>query len=152
MFFLLSFLYILSSLLILVTTAKFFVDTQSDKHTQAIKQEVELVRFKIESNLYRDAYLADSLATLITLAPDFALSNWKSVAGRLHNNSETIVTIGLSPDDIIKRIYPEKNNTSALELGQLPRCGTTSKHEVKSANRFSCICGVKSINWLHSCR
>ncbi|MCJ0803606.1 diguanylate cyclase domain-containing protein [Vibrio vulnificus] len=116
MFFLLSFVYTLSSLFILVTTATFFVDTQSDKHTQAIKQEVELVRFKIESNLYRDAYLADSLATLVTLTPDFVLSNWKSVAGRLHNNSETIVTIGLSPDDIIKRVYPEKNNTSALEL------------------------------------
>lgn len=115
-FSLLSFVYIFLSLLVIVTTANFFVDTQSDKLTQSIKQDVELVRFKIESSLYRDAYLADSLVTFITLDPEFALSNWKSVAARLHNNSETIITIGLSPDDVIRRIYPEKNNTSALGL------------------------------------
>lgn len=115
-FILLSFLYSIVGLVAINITMKFFIDIQLEQHKQTIKQKVELVRFKMESNLYRDAYLTDSLTTLITLTPDFALSNWEAVAGRLLDKATTIVTIGLAPDDVIQKVYPLKGNELALGL------------------------------------
>ncbi|WP_261887370.1 sensor domain-containing diguanylate cyclase [Vibrio aerogenes] len=93
-----------------------FVDKQIQQAKESIQHELALVRYSIEAYIYRDAYLADSFATVVALNPQFAMKNWKQVSEPFVSKATLVRNIGLAPDDVISYVYPLKGNEKAVGL------------------------------------
>ncbi|WP_230389367.1 MULTISPECIES: diguanylate cyclase [Vibrio] len=93
-----------------------FVDEQIQQAKSSIQHDLALVRYSIEANIYRDAYLADSFSTLVALNPEFAKKNWNSLAEQFLSKSSFVRNIGLAPNDVISYMYPIKGNEKAIGL------------------------------------
>ncbi|MCE0492387.1 hypothetical protein [Vibrio salinus] len=48
-----------------------FIQNQVEADKDEIRYQIALIRSRIEATIYRDTYLAESVATLVTIAPDF---------------------------------------------------------------------------------
>lgn len=106
---------VLSYMTVNLVTEK-LLDKQIQQTKETIQHEVALVRYNIEANIFRDAYLADSFASVVSLDPDFATKNWKSVSEQFLSKAEFVKNIGLAPNDIISHVYPLEGNEKALGL------------------------------------
>lgn len=93
-----------------------FVDKQVQQAKNSIQHELALVRYSIEANIFRDAYLADSFASVVALNPDFAMENWEFVSEQFLGKAIFVRNIGLAPNDIISHVYPLKGNEKAIGL------------------------------------
>lgn len=100
-FILLTFAYALLSVAVISVVTESFVDKQVQQMKQTLQQELALVRYSIEANIFRDTYLADSFATVVAINPQFALSNWTLVADQFLSKSNLVRNVGLAPNDII---------------------------------------------------
>lgn len=81
---------------------------------ETVAYEVSEVRSRIESLIFMNTYIADSLVTVITITPDYALKNWETVAGKLVNKSHLVRNVGFAPNNIISYVYPLEGNERAL--------------------------------------
>ncbi|ASP39933.1 sensor domain-containing diguanylate cyclase [Bacterioplanes sanyensis] len=82
--------------------------------TSALNSELTLVRSRLEAAIFRDSYLADSLATVVTIDPVFAVSNWETIAATLLDRSTYVRNVGLAPNNIITHVYPVAGNEAAI--------------------------------------
>ncbi|PNH81252.1 diguanylate cyclase domain-containing protein [Vibrio diazotrophicus] len=93
-----------------------FLDRQIQQVKEAIQHEVALVRYSLEANIFRDTYLADSFASLVSLNPDFATKNWTTISEQFLSKTGFVRNIGLAPNDIISHVYPLERNERAIGL------------------------------------
>lgn len=83
---------------------------------QDLSQRLSLIRANIEANVNAEIFLIDSLATLITFAPNTTFPQWEEVAKQLVKKTKHIKNLGVSPNDVISFIYPLKGNERAMGL------------------------------------
>lgn len=111
-----SILYVIIAAIVINAITEYFVDKQVGQTKQALQYQLALVRSNIEASIFRDTYLADSLATVVTINPLFAVSHWESVAGKLLAKATFVRNVGLAPNDVISQVYPVKGNEKAIGL------------------------------------
>ena len=75
---------------------------------------VSLLRSNLQSLIYRETYIADSLATLVSLDPEGTLATWPAVAERLLQKSVIARNVGVAPNDIIQYVHPLAENQALL--------------------------------------
>jgi diguanylate cyclase (GGDEF)-like protein len=115
-FTLFSILYVIIAAIIINAVTERFVDKQVEQTKQALQYQLSLVRSNIEASIFRDTYLADSLATVVTIDPLFAVTHWESVAGKLLAKAKFVRNVGLAPNNVISQVYPVKGNEEAIGL------------------------------------
>ncbi len=95
-----------------------FADNRSEylksQQEESIHREVALVRSKLEAKIFEHIYKAESLATVITIDPDFALQRWDQIAKKLLQQTPYVRNIGAAPDNVMRYVYPLKGNEKAL--------------------------------------
>lgn len=116
MYWLLTILYGVFSYIAVDMVQDKFLDKQIQQVKETIQHEVALVRYSIEANIYRDTYLANSFASVVSLDPVFAMKNWKYVSEQFLSKAGFVRNIGLAPNDIISHIYPIEGNEKAIGL------------------------------------
>ena len=84
------------------------------ERTEIVRSNVSLVRAKIENAIFMDTYLAESLATFVTIDPDFAIEHWSHVVSKAVEKSTLIRHVGLAPNNIISHVYPVEENRAAI--------------------------------------
>ncbi len=129
-----TFIYIGISIILVEFVTNLFIQNQVESEKEEIRYQIALIRSRIEANIYRDAYLAESISTLVTMAPDFAVKNWAEIAERLFARAYYVRNVALSPNDIITQVYPLKGNEQAigLDLRTLP----DQYHTILKARRY----------------
>ncbi|OEF05370.1 diguanylate cyclase domain-containing protein [Vibrio genomosp. F10] len=113
---LLTAVYLLISHSLISFITGIFVDKQMQLGREDVQHELDLVRYSIEANVYRDTYLADSFASVIALDPQFAMNNWSFVSEQFLSKANLVRNIGLAPNDIISHVYPLEGNEKAIGL------------------------------------
>ncbi len=78
------------------------------------RQKVAVLSAKLQAAIYKDTFVADSLATLVTIDPTTAVQKWEQVAHKLISKAEYARNVGLAPDDVISYVYPLAGNERAL--------------------------------------
>lgn len=92
---------------------------QTKQVTQArntINLQLMSVKGALESTVVLDTYVGNSIATLATVAPQVATSNWLVIARQFIEKATFARSVALAPDDIIGYIYPLQGNEEALGL------------------------------------
>lgn len=94
------------------------VETVTSKETEIerteLSNEASLVRANIESSIYSEVYLANSLATILTADQKFGTSRFDFLAATLLAKSNYIRNIGVAKDYTIVQVYPYKRNEKAV--------------------------------------
>ncbi len=114
LFSLLSIAFVLLSAAIIKGLSGYFVNNESAKVERVMTKNLALVRSKFEATLFMDTYLADSLATVVTIDPKFAIDNWDAIAGKLMQKARFVRNVAIAPNNVIKKVYPLKGNEGAL--------------------------------------
>ncbi|MDA0150160.1 diguanylate cyclase [Vibrio sp. LaRot3] len=83
---------------------------------QNAKEELSVVRSRLESLIVSDIYVVNSLSTLVAANPEVDLFEWNKLATNIIQRSTHINVVGLAPDDVVKHIYPLKGNERVLGL------------------------------------
>lgn len=99
-----------------------FQDRIQQHQRQQLAQQLALVRANIESELNANIFLADSLATIITVNPQSGPQDWKKLTETLFLKASSLRNIAIAPNNIISFVYPLQGNEAALGLDfrQLP--------------------------------
>ncbi len=84
-------------------------------YTQA-KEELLSIRYRLEAAVLADIYAANSIQALVSVRPDYDFSDWPKIAANVLRKGNHIKIIGVAPNDVIKYIYPLKENQAALGL------------------------------------
>ncbi|WP_394228970.1 diguanylate cyclase domain-containing protein [Shewanella colwelliana] len=113
-FFLCSLLFLLVAVLTVSTVTHYFVENEIEKEDERLRKSLALTRVNFEASIYKDTYLADSLATVVTLDSQFAISNWEAISGKLLDKAQYVRSVALAPNNIIKYVYPLAGNEQAL--------------------------------------
>jgi len=116
MFALTSMLYFVLAALSIQLVSQFFVGNEVQKVEAELGRNLAITRANLEAIIFQDTYLADSLATVVTLDQDLASSHWKSIAQKLLNKAQFVRSIGIAPNNIISKVYPLEGNESAIGL------------------------------------
>ncbi len=111
---LVSLVYVLIAIGIISWVTTQFVDKQIVQIKESLQSEVSTVRHNIESVVFRDTFLADSLATVVTIDQEFALKNWEDIASKLLAKSTYVRNVGIAPNDVILKVYPIAGNEAAI--------------------------------------
>ena len=112
--FLASLLYWACALLLIQSFADNRNEYLQSEQKQEVRREIALVRASLEAKIFEHIYKADSLATVITIDPEFTLKHWEQIAEKLIRQAPYIRNIGVAPDNIIRHVYPLKGNEKAL--------------------------------------
>lgn len=91
-----------------------FIQKEALKVERVIEKNVALMRAKFEATIFMDTYLADSLATVVTIDPTFAIANWDNIASKLLSKALFVRNVGIAPDNVISKVYPLKGNEGAI--------------------------------------
>ena len=91
-------------------------EREQTKQNERLREVVSLAKSKLEAELFRDVFLADSLATVITIDPQIAIENWISLGKKLMGKSTHVRNVGIAPNDVILLNYPPKGNEKAIGL------------------------------------
>lgn len=91
-------------------------DYMRDSLQSGAREELSLIRYRLEASILADIYSANSLSTLVTLRPDSTPQEWDTLAGRVMREVNHVKVIGLAPNDVIRFVYPLANNQPALGL------------------------------------
>ncbi|WED23576.1 sensor domain-containing diguanylate cyclase [Vibrio sp. JC009] len=86
------------------------------KVLSSAQRELLVVRSNLEADIYSDVFYANSVATLASVSPDSAIKNWDRLSAELYDKAKHLKNIALAPDDVIRFIYPHKENEKALGL------------------------------------
>lgn len=113
---LLTAVYVLVSSNVIGFISDSFLGRQVQQARDDVQHNLNLVRYSIEANIYRDTYLADSFASVVALNPQFAMNNWSLVSEQFLGKANLVRNIGLAPDDIISHVYPLEGNEKAIGL------------------------------------
>lgn len=114
LFMLLTAIFVVASVFVVNTVTDFFVELEISNEKESIHQNLALVRSNIEAGIYKDTYLADSLATVVSIDSDFAKNNWTTIAGKLLDKARYVRHVGLAPDNVITHVYPLEGNEAAV--------------------------------------
>lgn len=105
-------------LIIAVALLEFFLESYKEDVKNEAKQdfteEFLLVRAKIESSLYSDAFIANGLVTVLSVNKNLAMDNFDAFAQALIQNGRYIRNIGVSEGYVISKVYPFKGNEKAI--------------------------------------
>lgn len=91
-------------------------DSFKGEHEDELLAEVLLAKSNLESELFRDVFLVDSLATIFNIDPTEAVINFNEIGNHLLKKSDNIRNVGIAPNDVVERIIPLENNEKALGL------------------------------------
>ncbi len=80
------------------------------------KEELLSIRYRIEASILSDIYAANSIQALVSVRPDYDFADWPKIATNVLRKGSHLKVIGLAPNDVIKYIYPLKENQAALGL------------------------------------
>ncbi len=115
-FFASSILFFAVALLTVHLTTNFFVEKEVEEVERGVEKHLALVRANFEANIFMDTYLADSLATVITIDENFAADNWESLTKTLISKTKYVRHVGIAPDNIISFVYPIGENKGLIGL------------------------------------
>lgn len=93
-----------------------FQDSIKLHRQQQLSQQLSLVRANLESELNSNIFLADSLATIITVNPLSGPQEWEKLAETLFLKASSIRNIAIAPNNIVSFVYPLAGNEAALGL------------------------------------
>lgn len=113
-FVLLSLLFIIVAVFTVNTIGKYLLENETAREKENIRKSLALVRFNFEASIYMDTYLADSLATVTTIDPNFAMNNWATIATKLLGKAQYVRSVALAPNNVITLVYPVKGNEQAI--------------------------------------
>ncbi|MCH1919108.1 sensor domain-containing diguanylate cyclase [Shewanella sp. A3A] len=111
---LLTALYVVLAIVIIEFVTQTFVERQMAAEKSTVNDRLALVRSKLESAIFMDTYLADSLATVVTIDPKFAMDNWNTIGAKLLTKALYVRNVGIAPNNIISHTYPLKGNEKAI--------------------------------------
>lgn len=94
--------------------AQTYVNSRFEAQKEQARQHVSLAKSTFEAIIFKDIYLADSLATVVNIEPQFAIDNWQSISAKLMAQSTHVRNVAMAPDDTIEYIYPLAGNEQAL--------------------------------------
>ena len=114
LFSILSLMYMVASVFVINTATQLFIDREISNEKEDIRQNLALVRSNLEAAIFMDIYIADSLATVVTIDPDFTIKNWSTIADKLLEKARYIRNIAIAPDNVISHVYPIIGNESAI--------------------------------------
>ncbi len=114
LFSLLSVVFIVLAVSIINGLSGYFVNNETAKVERVVTKNLALVRSKFEATLFMDTYLADSLATVVTIDPKFATDNWQAIAAKLLQKARFVRNVGLAPNNVISKVYPIQGNEGAI--------------------------------------
>lgn len=78
--------------------------------------ELLLAKSNLESELFRDVFLVDSLATVFNIDPKEAEENFIEIGTSLLRKADNVRNVGIAPNDIIARNLPVEGNEKAIGL------------------------------------
>ncbi len=116
MFALSSIVFFILAALTIQLAGQYFVGSETQKIEAELSKNLAITRANFEASIFQDTYLADSLATVITLDQTLATSQWKVIAEKLLNKAQFVRNIGIAPNNVIAMVYPIEGNESALGL------------------------------------
>ncbi len=121
-FIIITITYFVLALPIASTIKKHVVGNETQKVESVILNDIALVRSNFEASIFMDTFLADSLATLITIDPNMAFKNWAVIAKQLLGKAQNVRNVTASPDNVIRYIYPLEGNEKAIgiDLSRIP--------------------------------
>lgn len=93
-----------------------FQDRIKQHRQQQLVQQLALVRANIESELNANIFLADSLATIITVNPQSGPQDWQKLAETLFLKASSLRNIAIAPNNIVRFVYPLQGNEAVLGL------------------------------------
>jgi len=107
-----------------------FLYREQQQQQHHLTQELALVRANIESELYANVFLADSLATLITVNPQSGPTEWQKLSETLFLKATSLRNIAVAPNNVVRFVYPLSGNEAVLGLDyqQLPEQFLTIEH------------------------
>jgi len=79
-----------------------------------LSSEVSAVRSSIESAIYSDIYIANSLATILTVDKELGVTRFNELSEALISNGQYIRNIGIATNYTITHVYPMEGNAKAL--------------------------------------
>jgi diguanylate cyclase (GGDEF)-like protein len=106
--------YTLLAAFFISTVTQSYIERQKKQTRKILQAELALVRSNIEAVIFRDTYLADSLATVVSIDSSFAISNWDAIAAKLLAKAKFVRNVGLAPSDVISHVYPLDGNEKAV--------------------------------------
>ena len=80
------------------------------------KEEISLVRSRLESLIVLDIYVVNSLPALIVINPTAELEDWNKVVEKIIQRGHHLRTISLAPNDVIQYVFPLLGNENVLGL------------------------------------
>lgn len=98
------------------TLTELFVAQTIRNSEERIQRKLSLARSKMEAAIFTDTYLGDSLATVLTIDPNFTISNWTLIASKLLLKARYVRNVSIIQDSIITHVYPREGNEQALGL------------------------------------
>ncbi|MCH1930059.1 sensor domain-containing diguanylate cyclase [Shewanella sp. A25] len=113
-FWFLTMVYLVVSMLILGLMTSLYSERHRAIATDIMRNQIALIRSEIEASIVIDTYLADSLATVVTINPDFAIENWEMIATKLVDKAHYVRNVGIAPNDVISHVYPLQGNEKAV--------------------------------------
>lgn len=104
----------------LIAATSWMTELIAERLQQVAKDEalekLLLAKSRLEASLFRDVFLADSLATIFSIDPEEASENFYDISYRLTEKSQNVRNVGIAPNDIIEKIYPVAGNERAIGL------------------------------------
>lgn len=107
-------LYLILACFAIELTVKLFTDYHTNTIKDDIRGHVAIARSNLEATMYHDVYVADSLSTLVTLAPEFAIEHWDLIAGRIVAKASSVRNIVLAPNDVMSYVFPLDGNEKVI--------------------------------------
>ena len=89
---------------------------QSELTRNELIHETSLMRSRIESLIYAEVFVANSLATILVSDQEFALSRFESLADTLVSKSKYVKHIGISQGYILTHVHPIVDNNEVLGI------------------------------------
>ncbi|EGU38570.1 GGDEF family protein [Vibrio ichthyoenteri ATCC 700023] len=80
------------------------------------REDLSLVRSRLESLVFSDIYILSSLPAQIALNPKLDQPEWDNIAHSIQQRSRHIRVLGLAPNDVVEYVYPPTGNESVLGL------------------------------------
>ena len=97
-----SCVYVVVWFLVTNYAANAYVSSRFAAQQEQARQQVSLAKSTLEAILFKDVYLADSLATVVNIEPQFAIDNWQSISKKLMADSSHVRNVAMAPDNTIQ--------------------------------------------------
>ncbi|EIW87473.1 diguanylate cyclase [Alishewanella agri BL06] len=93
-----------------------FQQRLQQQYQSSLSQQLSLVRANIESELNANIFLADSLATIITVNPQSSAADWEKLSETLMLKATSIRNLAVAPDNVVQFVYPLRGNEAVIGL------------------------------------